>query len=165
MIEIIIIAIGLSFDTFAVSISAGIIRNSIKFWQGVRIAFIMAFFQALLPFIGWLGGTQIHKYIVEFDHWVAFLLLSMLGIKMIFESFKSNEKKSFNPLLLSVVVLMALATSIDALVVGISLAFMKINIYKGIVIIGLITFLVSMLGMLLGKNADIKLGKKIEILG
>jgi len=126
---------------------------------------ILAFFQSVMPLIGWFGGVQIEEYIVNFDHWLAFGLLAILGIKMILETFKDEEEKTFNPLLLSVVIGMGLATSIDALVVGISLAFLNINIFISIAIIGFITFFVSMIGMLLGKNATGAIGKKFEIFG
>lgn len=165
VIEIILIALGLSFDTFAVSVSTGLLKNSIKFWQGVKIALILAFFQALMPLIGWLGGTQVANYISRFDHWIAFVLLSIIGIKMIIESFKPEEDKKINPLLFRVAVLMGLATSIDALVVGVSLAFFEIKIIQSIIIIGTITFLAAMIGMLIGKNANGRLGKKVEIIG
>jgi putative Mn2+ efflux pump MntP len=164
-IEIILIGIGLSFDTFAVSVSTGLLKNSIRFWQGVKIAFILAFFQSFMPLIGWLGGTQIANYISHFDHWIAFVLLSIIGVKMIIESFKHEEDKKTNPLLFRVAVLMGLATSIDALVVGVSLAFLDIMIIQSIIIIGIITFLAAMIGMLIGKNANGKLGKKVEIIG
>lgn len=166
ILELVLLGIGLSFDTFAVSISTGLKNNEIKFRQGVGVAFILAFFQALMPFIGWLGGSQVEKYIKNSDHWIAFGLLLLLGAKMIAESFKSEEEKSTgNPLMFTTLVLMALATSIDALVVGVTLAFSDRNIYLSIGIIGMITFLVSMVGMLLGKNVTGKFGKKAEIAG
>jgi manganese efflux pump family protein len=163
--ELFLIAIGLSFDTFAVSVSTGLTVSHIKFFPAVKIALILAIFQSMMPFIGWVGGMQIQKYIIDYDHWIAFGLLSVLGTKMIIESFKNAEEKKFNPLLLSVIIVMAIATSIDALVVGISFAFINTNIYIAMLIIGAITFLVAMLGMLLGKNVNSKFGKRAEILG
>ncbi len=163
--ELLLIAIGLSFDTFAVSVSTGLTVSQIKFWQGVRIALVLAIFQSLMPFLGWLGGIQIARYISNIDHWIAFGLLAILGIKMIVESFKNAEEKKFNPLIFSVLVVMAIATSIDALVVGVSFALISTNIYLAISIIGSVTFLVAMIGMLLGKNVNGKFGKKAEIIG
>jgi putative Mn2+ efflux pump MntP len=163
--ELLLIAIGLSFDTFAVSVSTGLTISQIKFWQAIRIAIVLAIFQVLMPFLGWLGGTQVERYIRNFDHWIAFGLLSILGIKMIVETFKNAEEKKFNPLLLSVLVVMAIATSIDALVVGISFALLNTNIYFAISVIGTVTFLVAMIGMLLGKNVNGKFGKKAQIIG
>lgn len=165
ILDLVLIGIGLSFDTFAVSISTGLTVSKIRFWQGIRIALVLAFFQSLMPFLGWLGGIQIAKLIENYDHWIAFGLLSFLGIKMILESFKASEDKKFNPMLMSVLIDMAIATSIDALVIGFSLAFINTNIYSALLIIGIITFLVAMFGMLLGKNVNGKFGKKVEILG
>lgn len=164
-LDIFLIAIGLSFDTFAVSISTGLTVNRIKFVQGLRIAFILAFFQTAMPLIGWFAGIQAEKYIADYDHWIAFGLLAVLGIKMVVESFKDEENKNFQPLLLPVVIGMAIATSIDALAAGISFGLFKTNIYITLLIIGSVTFLTSMLGMLLGKNTNGRFGKKVEILG
>ncbi len=165
IIEIILIGFGLSFDTFAVSVSTGLLKRSIRFWQGVRVAIVLAFFQAFMPLIGWFGGIQVADYISQIDHWIAFLLLSIVGVKMIIESFKQEEDKKTNPLLFRVVVLMGFATSIDALVVGVSLAFVEVIIIQSIIIIGIITFLAAMIGMLIGKSANGRLGKKVEIIG
>ena len=165
LLELFLIATGLSFDTFAVSLSTGLTVSNIKFWQGVKIAFVLAFFQTIMPLIGWIGGVQVEKYIASYDHWIAFSLLAALGIKMILESFKKEEEKKFNPLLFSVLIGMAVATSIDALVVGLCLAMIKTNIYLALIIIGSVTFLVSMTGMLFGKKANGRSGKKVEILG
>ncbi len=165
IIEIVLIGIGLSFDTFAVSVSTGLLKNTIRFWQGVRVAIILAFLQALMPLLGWFGGSQVADYIESIDHWVAFGLLAIVGIKMIIDAFKKEEDEKTNPLLLSVLIIMGLATSIDALVVGVSLAFVEVNIYLAVIIIGAITFLAAMIGMLMGKSANKKSGKKVEIIG
>ena len=165
LVELILIAVGLSFDTFAVSVSSGLAVSKIKFFQGVRIALVLAVFQTMMPFMGWLGGVQIEQYLNNYDHWIAFGLLTILGVKMLIEAFKPDEDKNFNPLLFKVLVGMAVATSIDAFVVGISFAFFKINIYLTLFIIGSITFLASMVGMLLGKKIGNKFGNKAEIAG
>jgi len=160
-----LIALGLSFDTFAVSVSSGIARNKIVFWEAVQIASVLAFFQALMPLIGWLGGISIKNYIEPIDHWVALALLSLIGIKMIIESFKEVENRKFDPLKPKVMLSMAIATSIDALAVGISFAITQVNILLAFVTIGFVTFIVSMLGMLFGKKIGGKLGQRMEILG
>lgn len=164
-LELFILAVGLSFDTFAVSVSSGLTVSSIQFRQGVKIAIVLAFFQALMPLIGWLGGIQAGRFIGEYDHWLAFALLSVLGVNMIRETFKGEDDKKFNPLLMTVLIGMAIATSIDALVVGVSLALFDTNIYAALFIIGTITFFAAMLGMLLGKNANCRMGKKVEVIG
>ena len=162
----ILIAIGLSFDTFAVSVSTGLLINHIKFWQATRVAFILMIFQSLMPFAGWFTGRQIQHILSNYDHWIAFTLLAILGIKMIYESLKREEgKRTFNPLKLTVLIWMAIATSIDALIVGVSFAMININIYLAMLIIGFITFLASMLGMLFGKKVGGRFGKRMEIVG
>jgi putative Mn2+ efflux pump MntP len=157
--------LGLSFDTFAVSVSTGLLKKSLRFWQGVKIASVMALFQGLMPLLGWLGGTQVATYISSIDHWIAFILLTAVGVKMIVDSFSKDEESKANPLQFRVIVLMAIATSIDALIVGISLAFVEVVILQSVLIIGAITFLAAMIGMLIGKSANGKLGKKVEIFG
>ncbi|SDC07339.1 manganese efflux pump MntP [Williamwhitmania taraxaci] len=161
------IAIGLSFDTFAVSVSTGIVVCHIRFWQAVRVALILALFQGAMPVIGWLFGLQVAEMMSDYDHWLAFVMLTILGMKMIWESFQKEETngKKCNPLKLSIVVGMAIATSIDALVVGVSFAFLQMNILWAALVIGAVTFMAAMLGMLFGKKIGNKLGKKMEIIG
>ncbi|HSA04764.1 MAG TPA: manganese efflux pump MntP family protein [Tenuifilaceae bacterium] len=165
IITLFILAIGLSFDTFAVSISSGIARKHIVFKEAFIIASVFGFFQALMPVLGWLGGVSIKTYIESFDHWIAFGLLGIIGVKMIIESFKNEEEKQFNPLNPKVMITMAIATSIDALAVGVSLAIVEVNMLFAFLIIGFVTFLVAMLGMLFGKKIGGKLGRRMEILG
>ena len=165
-ITLLLIAIGLSFDTFAVSVSTGLAISHIRFWQGVRVAVTLALFQSLMPFFGWFVGRQVASMILEYDHWIAFGLLAALGIKMIIESFKKEEQKAvFNPLRFTFLIGMAFATSIDALVVGVSFAFLEMNIYWSVFVIGAVTFIVSMIGILFGKQAGGWFGKKMEIIG
>ncbi len=163
--ELFILAFVLSFDTFAVSVSSGLTVSSIRFGQGVKIALVLAFFQALMPLLGWIGGVQASRLVGEYDHWLAFGLLSLLGLNMIRGTFAKEEGKKFNPLLMTVLLGMAIATSIDAMVAGVSLALFSTNIYMALLIIGVITFLAAMLGMLLGKKATFGLGKKVELMG
>ncbi|MDX9941591.1 MAG: manganese efflux pump MntP family protein [Bacteroidales bacterium] len=164
-IEIILIGLGLSFDTFAVSVSTGLTVNQIRFWQGVKVALVLAFFQGLMPLLGWLGGQVVEGYLRQLDHWIAFVLLAGLGLKILVDSFRESETKKLNPMVPAVLLGMAIATSIDALVVGVSLAFLEVDIWYAVAIIGFITFLASMLGMLLGKNVNGRFGKRVEVLG
>lgn len=165
-ITLLFVAIGLSFDTFAVSISTGIIVNEIRFWQGVRVAIIMALFQTVMPLIGIFLGLQVSEYIKEYDHWLAFGLLTLLGAKMIIDSFKDEEEKQMqNPLKLTNVIGMAVATSIDALAVGVIFAGLDMNISLMAFVVGSVTFIVAMIGMLLGKRAGAHLGSKLDIIG
>ncbi len=166
ILSIFLIAIGLNFDSLAVSISAGLVVKNIRFNQAALIALVFALFQGLMPFIGWFIGLQVKDLIKDYDHWIAFSLLFLIGAKMVYESLKKEEdKKTPNPLKLFVMISMAIATSIDALIVGVSLAFTDVNIVIPIAIIGALTFIVAMLGMLLGKKAGSLFGKKMEIVG
>ena len=173
IITLILLALGLSFDSFAVSVSSGLMLPAIRFYKACIIAFSLAFFQAVMPLLGWFAGVTIRDYLVNFDHWIAFGLLSALGIKMIYESLKPEERRNgFNPLDPVVLLTMSLATSIDALIVGVSFAFIEtpdtplwLAILLPVIIIGGITFLMSMLGILFGKKAGSKLGKRMEMLG
>lgn len=173
IITLILLALGLSFDSFAVSVSSGLMLPAIRFYKACIIAFSLAFFQAVMPLLGWFAGVSIRDYLVNFDHWIAFGLLSALGIKMVYESLKPEERRNgFNPLDPLVLLTMSLATSIDALIVGVSFAFIEtpdtplwLAILLPVIIIGGITFLMSMLGILFGKKAGSKLGKRMEMLG
>ncbi len=137
----------------------------ITFREGLKIAIVMAFFQALMPLIGWIAGKGISDYVKNLDHWIAFVLLSGLGLKMIYESFSKEEVQKLNPLDLKVRIGMAIATSIDALIIGFSFAFLEYRILISTLIIGSVTFLVSMLGLLFGKKIGSRLGKRMEIVG
>jgi len=166
IITLFFVGLGLSFDTFAVCMSTGLIKSEIRFFQGVRVAFVLAFFQALMPLIGWFVGTEIAVLIGKFDHWIAFGLLFLLSSYMIYETLKNEEKrKAYNPLIIGTLVIMALATSIDALIVGLSLAFANVDAFLMVFMIGAVTFLVSMIGMLFGKKIGNRFGNKIEVLG
>lgn len=165
-LSIILIAIGLSADSFAVSVSCGLINRKIIFPDALKIAFPLAFFQAGFTFTGWLAGSSIRSYIESVDHWVAFILLIFIGVKMIYDSLREKDKRKvidiLNPKL---IITMSVATSIDALIIGVSFAMIYINILNAVLIIGTATFFFSMLGILVGKKTAGKFGKKMEILG
>lgn len=166
LFTIFLIAVSLSFDTFAVSISSGLALPKINLRNAVRIAGILAFFQALMPVAGWLAGKGFSELIKDYDHWIAFILLVILGGKMIYESLvNGTEERNFNPLDLKVCILMAIATSIDALVVGVSFAFLEFRIVVSTLMIGLVTFVVSLLGIFFGRKVGARLGKRMEIVG
>lgn len=170
VITLLLLAFGLSFDSFAVSVSSGMILPGIRFFKACIFAFSLAFFQGLMPVLGWYAGLTVRDELAFIDHWIAFGLLGILGIKMILESLKAEEhKNNFNPLKPSVLLAMSLATSIDALIVGVSFAFIQNpdseTIILPVLIIGSVTFIVSMLGILFGKKAGTRLGKRMEMLG
>ena len=165
-ITIVAVALGLSFDTFAVSLSYGLIQSKIFFRQAVRVALVMAFFQAGLLVTGYFLGSIISDFMEAADHWVALILLAVLGIRMITEGFKKKEKvqiKDYGNT--TTLVSMAIGTSIDAFAVGISFALLSIRIWYSAVIIGAVTFMASMTAIRIGKSAGGRLGNKVEIIG
>jgi len=166
LLTIIAVAFGLSFDTFAVSLSYGVIQNRILFRQAVRIAFILALFQAGFLVIGFFLGSFVSEFIKAADHWIALILLSFLGIRMIVEGITQKEKGKIrdhtNPLELLAV---AIGTSIDAFTVGISFALLDIKIWLSGIILGVVTFLASMTAIRIGKSAGEKLSQRVEIIG
>jgi len=166
ILTIFLIAISLSFDTFAVSVSSGLILKKIDFFNASKIAITLALFQAAMPVLGWIAGTGIRNYAEKYDHWIAFLILILLGGKMIHESLKTDpENRTFNPLDIKVMIGMAIATSIDALIVGFSFALLNFKILASITIIGAVTYIVAMLGMLFGKKIGSRMGLRMEMLG
>jgi len=164
--EIVIIAIGLSMDAFAVSITLGLSARKPKFKEFLMPGLYFGFFQALMPLIGYFAGINFANKIQNSDHWVAFILLGVIGGKMIKDSFsKKEEKVNENPCILSTMLLLAIATSIDALAVGITFAFFKINIFRAIIVIGLTTFCLSIGGVKIGNIFGTKFKSKAEFIG
>ena len=154
LLTIFAVALGLSFDTFAVSLSHGVIRNKIIFWHAVRIALVLAVFQAGLLIIGFLLGSFVSDIIKAADHWIALILLSFLGIRMIYEAItKSEEDQKRDYSKLPELLTIAIGTSIDAFAVGISFAFLSVRIWMSGIIIGVVTFLASMTAIRIGKSA------------
>ena len=165
-ITIVAVALGLSFDTFAVSLSYGMIQSKILFRQAVRIALVMAFFQAGLLVTGYFLGSFISDFMKAADHWVALILLAVLGIRMIIEGLKKKGKDQIKDYGRTMtLVSMAIGTSIDAFAVGISFALLSIRIWYSAVIIGAVTFMASMTAIRIGKSAGERLGNEVEIIG
>ena len=163
---ILVIAIGLSFDTFAVSLSYGVVRSRILFRQASRIAIVLAVFQGGLTVAGYFLGSIVSDVLKATDHWIALGLLSFLGIKMIIEGLrktKNEETKDFSSTI--VLLTIALGTSIDAFAVGISFALLDVKIWEAGVVISVVTFLASMTAIRIGKSAGVRLGNKVEIIG
>jgi manganese efflux pump family protein len=166
ILTVILLAISLSFDSFAVSVCSGLNLPNIRFFQAAKIAIFLAFFQAFMPLIGWLVGNSMKSLIEPVDHWIAFGMLTLIGGKMIIESFISSELREIkNPLHINVILMLSLATSIDALAVGFSFSTFLDKIMVAVCIIGLVTFVASMLGILLGKKTGPKVNRYAEILG
>jgi putative Mn2+ efflux pump MntP len=166
MLNIIFIAFGLAMDAFAVSITSGLTINNLKIKHAFRIALFFGLFQAIMPLIGWLSGLTIKDFVMSIDHWIAFILLSFIGCKMIYESTKiKSENIKTNPLNMYTLLMLSIATSIDALAVGISFAFILISIITPVIIIGVVTFILSFVGVFIGDLKGHLFEGKIEILG
>lgn len=164
-ITIVIIAIGLAMDAFAVSISNSCSLRNMKISGAITMSLFFGFFQGIMPIIGWFGGSTVSIYIQPVAHWIAFGLLTIIGIKMIYESFQMDETDDRCSLSLKVLILLSIATSIDALAVGISLSCMQIDIIFPALLIGVITFAFSLFGVYLGKQFGHIFESKIEIFG
>ena len=166
IVELIFTAIGLSMDAFAVSVCNAMMVNNLRLRDAAKFGLFYGFFQALMPLIGWLAGKTFSSYVIAFDHWVAFVLLAFIGGKMILDAVRGEEECSNeNPLKFKVLFVLAIATSIDALAVGITFAFMKMAILSSVLLIGAITFAISTAGALIGKKAGSALGSRAEIVG
>jgi len=153
-------------DAFAVSITLGLSAKNPKIIEILIPGIYFGFFQALMPLIGYFGGTYFARYVQSLEHWVAFVLLGFIGGKMIKDSFsKDEEKTDTHPFQFMKMLLLAIATSIDALAVGVTFAFFKLNIFTAILIIGLTTFCISTAGVKTGIIFGTKFKSKAEFVG
>lgn len=169
-IEFFLTGIGLSMDAFAVAICKGLGMRKVNYKQMLLIALFFGGFQALMPLLGWLLGRQFEQYITSVDHWIAFALLVLIGANMLREACKGDDTTDAEtvydaPLPLGQLLLMAIATSIDALAVGISFAFLGVNIWLAIAIIGTTTFLISAAGVFIGNRFGNRYEKRATIAG
>ena len=169
VIELLLIGVGLSMDAFAVAVCKGLAMRKVNKKQAVVIGLFFGGFQALMPFIGWALGTQFESYITRIDHWIAFILLALIGGKMVVEGYRLEEDETVKeldpPLDMKEMFLLAIATSIDALAVGITFAFLNYPIVECIAIIGLTTFVLSIVGVVVGNMFGSRYQKKAEIAG
>jgi len=166
LIKIVIVAVGLAMDTFAVSIVSGSAYKQLKIKHALRMAVFFGGFQAFMPLVGSLAGLTIKSYITGYDHWAAFGILVAVGGKMIYESFKiKSAQENLDPSNVLILLALAVATSIDALAVGITLSFFSVSIGTAVTIIGLVTFLLSYMGVFVGKRFGHFFENKIEALG
>lgn len=167
-IELFLIGIGLSMDAFAVSICKGLKMKRVHKGHCLVIALFFGGFQALMPLVGWLLGRQFEQYITAIDHWIAFVLLAFLGGKMILEALQKKEEEEAGReerLDIKELFLLAVATSIDALAVGITFAFLKVSIGPAITIIGCTTFILSIAAVYIGNIFGAKYKSKAELAG
>lgn len=167
--SLLLVAVGLCFDTFAVSVSCGLVKKKLCQYQVFRMAGIFAIVQGVMPLIGWLLGQSVEPFIADFDHWIAFILLGAIGGKMIYESFSTaGLDEPCNCIDLRSTIGMAVATSIDALIVGMTLAFIqldKLKIAALIVMVVLITGMAAVAGIWIGKRFGHKFEKQAVFLG
>ena len=164
IISIVLIAVGLAMDRLVVSISGGIVMRPFCMRQSLRLALTMGIFQGGMTLLGWLMGVSFSSYITAFDHWIAFILLGFLGGKMIYESF-GEEETTISSFSTKTLLTLGVATSIDALAVGVSMAFLKTSIYFPAFIIGFVTFALSLIGVISGYRFGKIKGINVELFG
>ncbi|MDR2601102.1 MAG: manganese efflux pump MntP family protein [Spirochaetaceae bacterium] len=176
-LEIFLTAVGLAMDAFAVSIVLGLSREKLKLKEIMTPGLYFGFFQAFMPFTGYFAGTYFSNKIESIDHWIAFGLLAFIGGKMMKDGLSRKKPSGApgvesargiggkNPFAFTKMLVLAVATSIDALAVGVTFAFLKVNIYKAILITGVSTFVIAICGVLTGNRFGLKFKQKSEILG
>ena len=165
IIELIILSIGLAMDAFSVAICKGLSLTKIKVKDAIVVGLYFGIFQALMPVIGYLLGISFYDKITNIDHWIAFILLSCIGINMIREAIIIKEEEKNDSLNTKDMLILSIATSIDALAVGITFAFFKVNLILAISLIGIITFIISIAGVKIGNVFGNKYEKKAQIFG
>ena len=166
-LEIWLLAIGLAMDCFAVSIASGIILKRVRMRPMLIMALAFGFVQALMPLLGWIGASFFSHLIENIDHWIAFAILAFLGGRMVLESFKDEDcRHEFDPTSLKVVSALAVATSIDALAVGVSFAFLGVRSFSSILpsigIIGFVSFALSFVGLMFGIRFGCGIARKLR---
>ncbi|RDB61258.1 hypothetical protein C1878_12290 [Gordonibacter sp. 28C] len=168
-VELFLVAVGLSMDAFAVSVCKGLCMKRLDVRQGVVIALFFGGFQALMPLAGWALGTQFEQYITPVDHWIAFVLLAFIGGKMLWDAFRGGEEELSCPadgkLDLRELVMLSVATSIDALAVGITFAFLRVDIVSSVALIGVTTFVLSLAGVAVGHRFGARYEKTATVVG
>lgn len=162
---ILLIALGLAMDSFSVSIANGLSSKIFDFQKALTMALFFGFFQAVMPLIGWITGLTIAEVISGFDHWVAFGLLCVVGLRMIYEAIHQDSASLITSFNVRVILILAVATSIDALAVGLSLSLLQVELWIPSIVIGVVTFFLSFLGVFLGGKFGEILKNKVEVLG
>ena len=164
VLELILIAVGLAMDAFAVSVCKGLSMSKMEWKKAVVIGLYFGGFQALMPLIGYILGVGFEDKIKSIDHWIAFILLVFIGINMIKEAFETKEESN-DKIDFKTMIILSIATSIDALAVGVTFAFLNVNILLAISLIGIITFIISMIGVKIGNVFGDKYETKAELAG
>lgn len=160
------IALALAMDAFAVALAAGAVINPITGRHLFRLGFHFGLFQAIMPIGGWLLGITVQKWITAYDHWIAFALLAFVGGRMIHEAFeKDEEKEASDPTRGMTMVMLSVATSIDAFAVGLTIAMLGVSVWVPSAVIGVVAGVLTVVGMLLGRRLGDNWGKRVEICG
>lgn len=165
LFELFVLAVGLSMDAFAVSVCKGLSLGKMDFKSSAKVGLWFGGFQALMPALGFILGVRFKEYITAVDHWIAFILLGIIGINMIKESFDKADESLDSSLSARKMFPLAVATSIDALAVGITFAFLSVDIVPAVSFIGIVTFVLSAVGVFVGHIFGVKYKSKAEILG
>lgn len=168
VIELLLVGVGLSMDAFAAAVCKGLGMRKLNWRQGGLVALFFGGFQGLMPLVGWFLGRQFEQYITRVDHWIAFLLLGYIGGKMIWDAFHDGEESCTacrDTLDLKELTVMAVATSIDALAVGITFAFLQVKILPAVTIIGCTTFALSLVGVWIGHRFGSRYKNKATLAG
>jgi len=167
LLSVFAIAVGLAMDAFAVSVSAGLRMTEVSRWQTVRISLHFGGFQAAMPVVGWLLGSSLRVHIQTCDHWVAFAILMVLGVKMIVDSLwpRRQTQEGCGPLKHAELLLLSVATSIDALAVGVSIAMLRFEIWTPAIVTGIVTGVLSAVGLDLGDRIGARAGRIAEVFG
>ena len=167
ILELVLLALGLAMDAFVVAVCRGLAMERLNIKHAFIIALFFGGFKAGMPLAGWALGIYFEKYITSIDHWITFILLGIIGGKMIYEAIKPEEECASisSQLNIKELIIMAVATSIDALAVGITFAFLKVNIALSVSLIGVITFILSFIGVMIGNRFGNKYKNKAELAG
>lgn len=165
LLTLFITAVGLSMDAFAVSVCKGLAMKKLELKKVLTIGLWFGGFQALMPTVGYLLGSQFEQYVTAIDHWIAFVLLALIGISMIREALSKKEEEANDSTDIKTMFLLAVATSIDALAVGVTYAFLKVAIIPAVSFIGIVTFALSLAGVRIGNIFGIKYKSKAELAG
>ena len=165
IIELILLSIGLGMDAFTVSVCKGISMKKMNWKKACIIGLYFGGFQAIMPVIGYFFGSSFESIITNIDHWIAFILLAIIGAKMIQEAFQKEEEEYNEDISVKTMIVLSIATSIDALAVGITFAFLKVNLLLAITLIGTITFILSVIGTKIGNRFGDKYKSKAELAG
>lgn len=165
LLSLCILAVGLSMDAFAVSICKGLAMDRVTLKKAGIVGLWFGGFQALMPAIGYLLGSQFEQFITAIDHWIAFILLGIIGASMIKEALSKDEEHATASLDMKTMFLLAVATSIDALAVGVTFAFLQVNILAAVLFIGMTTLILSMIGVKVGNIFGLRYKTKAEIAG